>query len=51
MRRLIASLVVSLNRAMETPQNWNPPYFNDEMGAALRAGFEPDDLMCGMAAG
>jgi dihydrofolate reductase len=35
MRRVIASLFVSLDGVMEAPQDWHLPYFNDEMGAAI----------------
>jgi dihydrofolate reductase len=35
MRRLAASLFISLDGVVGEPQRWQGPYFNDEMGAAL----------------
>jgi dihydrofolate reductase len=35
MRKLAASLFVSLDGVMEAPETWHFPYFNDEMGAAI----------------
>jgi dihydrofolate reductase len=34
-RTLIASLFVSLDGVVEAPQEWNPPYFDEEMGAEV----------------
>jgi hypothetical protein len=36
MRTVIASEVVSLDGVVEAPEKWHFPYFNDEMGEALR---------------
>jgi dihydrofolate reductase len=35
MRKVIASLFLSLDGVMEKPETWHFPYFNDEMGAAI----------------
>jgi dihydrofolate reductase len=35
MRKVIASLFLSLDGVMEAPEKWHFPYFNDEMGAAI----------------
>ncbi len=35
MRKVIASLFLSLDGVAEAPQEWHLPYFNDEMGAAI----------------
>jgi dihydrofolate reductase len=35
MRKLIAALFLTLDGVSEAPQDWNSPYFNDEMGAEI----------------
>jgi dihydrofolate reductase len=35
MRKVVASLLLSLDGVMEAPEKWNAPYFNDEMGAVI----------------
>ncbi len=35
MRKIIASLFISLDGVIEAPDQWHFPYFNDEMGAAV----------------
>jgi len=35
MRKVVASLFLSLDGVMEAPEEWHFPYFNDEMGAAI----------------
>ena len=35
MRKIIASLFISLDGVVEAPDQWHFPYFNDEMGAAV----------------
>jgi dihydrofolate reductase len=37
MRKLIASLFISLDGVVEEPGDWHFPYFNDEMGEAVGA--------------
>jgi dihydrofolate reductase len=34
-RKIIASLFISLDGVVEAPDQWHFPYFNDEMGAAV----------------
>ena len=35
MRKIIASLFISLDGVVEAPDQWHFPYFNDQMGAAV----------------
>jgi dihydrofolate reductase len=35
MRKVVASLFVSLDGVMEAPERWHFPYFNEEMAAAI----------------
>jgi dihydrofolate reductase len=37
MRKITASLFISLDGVVEAPDQWHFPYFNDEMGAAVDA--------------
>jgi dihydrofolate reductase len=37
MRKIIANLFSSFDGVVEDPQDWNVPYFNDEMGEAVGA--------------
>ena len=37
MRKVIASLFISLDGVVEAPDQWHFPYFNDEMGVAVSA--------------
>lgn len=37
MRKIAASLFISLDGVVEDPADWHFPYFNDEMGAAVTA--------------
>ena len=37
MRKIIASMFISLDGVVEAPDQWHFPYFNDEMGAAVDA--------------
>jgi hypothetical protein len=37
MRKVVASLFISLDGVVEEPGDWHFPYFNDEMGAAVDA--------------
>jgi dihydrofolate reductase len=45
MRKITASLFVSLDGVAEAPDTWHFPYFNDEMGAAISAGMAGSDAM------
>ena len=45
MRKVVVSEFVSLDGVFEAPDQWHFPYFNDEMGAAVGAGFSTADAM------
>jgi dihydrofolate reductase len=45
MRRVIASLFLSLDGVMESPEKWHFPYFNDEMAAAIREAMSSADAL------
>jgi dihydrofolate reductase len=45
MRKIIASLFVSLDGVAEAPETWHFPYFNDEMGDAIGAAMGNSDAM------
>ncbi|MDE3134499.1 MAG: dihydrofolate reductase family protein [Acidobacteriota bacterium] len=45
MRKLIANFFISLDGVVEAPDQWHFPYFDEEMGAAVSAGFENVDAM------
>jgi dihydrofolate reductase len=45
MRKVIASEFVSLDGVMESPEKWQFPYFNDEMGEAIGAAMAQADAM------
>ena len=39
MRKIKSNLFISLDGVVESPDKWHFAYFNDEMGAAVDAGF------------
>jgi dihydrofolate reductase len=45
MRKIIASLFVSLDGVIEAPETWHFPYFNDEMGQIVGAQMARRDTM------
>jgi dihydrofolate reductase len=45
MRKIIASLFISLDGVVEAPETWHFPYFNDEMGAVVGAQAADSDTM------
>lgn len=45
MRRVVAGLFVSLDGVVQAPENWQLPYFNDEMGEAIGAAMAASDAM------
>src|SRR5690349_16835424 len=45
MRKIIASLFVSLDGVAEAPETWHFPYFDEEMGNAVGAGMADADAM------
>jgi dihydrofolate reductase len=45
MRKITAGLFVSLDGVTESPEKWQLPYFNDEMGEAIGAAMAAADAM------
>ena len=45
MRKIKANFFISLDGVVESPDQWHFPYFDDEMGAAVGAGFASADAM------
>ena len=45
MRKIIASLFISLDGVVEAPETWHFPYFNEEMGNAVTTSAEASDTM------
>ena len=45
MRKVTASLFISLDGVVQDPQNWHFPYFNDEMGVAVSAHMAAADTL------
>jgi dihydrofolate reductase len=45
MRKIKATLFISLDSVVEAPDQWHFPYFNDEMGAAVDAVMEVADTL------
>ena len=45
MRKIKSNFFISLDGVVESPDRWHFPYFDDEMGAAVGAGFATADAM------
>jgi dihydrofolate reductase len=45
MRKIVASLFVSLDSVVEAPEEWTFPYFNDEVGQAVGEAFASSDAL------
>ena len=45
MRNIVAGLFVSLDGVVESPEKWQMPYFNDEMGAEIGAQLAQADAL------
>jgi dihydrofolate reductase len=45
MRKIKSSFFISLDGVVESPDKWHFPYFDDEMGAAVGAGFANTDAI------
>ena len=45
MRKIKSNFFISLDGVVESPDKWHFPYFDDEMGAAVGAGFATADSM------
>ena len=45
MRKIVAGLFISLDGVTESPQDWNGPFFNDEMGKAVGDAMASSDTL------
>ncbi len=45
MRKIKSNFFISLDGVVESPDTWHFPYFNEEMGAAVGAGFATTDAI------
>jgi dihydrofolate reductase len=45
MRKIVAGLFISLDGVTESPETWNGPFFNDEMGQAVGASIAKKDTL------
>ncbi len=45
MRKVVAAEFLTLDGVVESPEQWNMPYFNDEMGQAIAEGFAASDAL------
>jgi dihydrofolate reductase len=45
MRKIKSNFFISLDGVVESPDKWHFPYFNDEMGTAVGAGFSTADAI------
>ena len=45
MRKIKSNFFISLDGVVESPDKWHFPYFDDEMGAAVSAGFATADAL------
>lgn len=45
MRKIVTGLFMSLDGVVESPEQWQAPYFNDEMGQALGAQMAASDTI------
>ena len=45
MRKIKSNFFISLDGVVESPDRWHFPYFDDEMGAAVGAGFSSADAL------
>jgi dihydrofolate reductase len=45
LRKIKSNFFISLDGVVESPDQWHFPYFDDEMGAAVGAGFATTDAM------
>jgi hypothetical protein len=44
-RKIKSYFFISLDGVVESPDKWHFPYFDDEMGAAVAAGFATADAL------
>lgn len=45
MRKIVSHFFISLDGVVESPDQWHFPYFSDEMGEAIGAGFAASDAL------
>ena len=45
MRQIKSNLFISLDGVVDSPDEWHFPYFDEEMGAAVGAGFATADAL------
>jgi hypothetical protein len=45
MRRIIAGLFTSIDGVVDTPQEWNTPYFNEGIGQTIGASMAQADAL------
>lgn len=45
MRRIIAGLFTSIDGVVDTPNKWNTPYFNEEIGQTIGASMAQADAL------
>ena len=45
MRKIKSNFFIALDGVVESPDKWHFPYFDDEMGAAVGAGFATTDAL------
>jgi hypothetical protein len=45
MRKIVSGLLVSLDGVVESPERWNTPYFNDDIGGELGSQMAAADTM------
>ena len=45
MRKIVAGLFISVDGVVESPEKWQFPYFNDEMGEAVASAMAQGDTM------
>jgi dihydrofolate reductase len=45
MRKIVAGLFISLDGVVEAPENWQMPYFSDEMGEVVGSNMAAADTM------
>jgi dihydrofolate reductase len=44
-RRIVANFFISMDGVVESPDKWHFPYFDDQMGEAVAAGFASSDAL------
>ena len=47
MRKIVASLFISLDGVVDSPQDWHFPYMNEEVMGAIADGMKADTIVLG----